>query len=265
MGAWAYSSFSTNSDWFTMPIFEDDAIVLRQYPIADSDRIVVSIGSQLGKFRAVAQGIKKPKNRLTGCLEPLNHIRISLYSREGSDLARVRQAELIHSYSGKIDSLEHIFAFAYFTELVHTLVQDNQPNPVLFRLLLATLKAGEKKAPVLPMIRYFEVWCLKISGLYPNYDYCSECGKYVKDLGFFARVYEGLSLCRQCGHNKDLWVGADASRALQAMMVMAPDTFAARPIDEETCSQLEQLTRSLLNNHIESPMKSYSVLKKLLE
>ncbi|MEJ2108851.1 MAG: DNA repair protein RecO [Acidobacteriota bacterium] len=149
-----------------MSIYEDEAIVLRQYPLADSDSIVVSIGPQLGKIRTVAQGIKKPKSRLAGCLEPMNHIRLSLYLREGKDLGRIQHAELIHSYSGRIGSLNHILALSYFTEIVHVLVQDNQPNPTLFRLLLASLKAGEKRVPILPLIRYFEVWCLKINGSY---------------------------------------------------------------------------------------------------
>ena len=226
-----------------MPIYEDDAIVLRQYPIADSDSIIVSIAPELGKIRAVAQGIKKPKNRLTSCLEPLNHIRITLYAREGRDLARVQNAELVHSYSGKIDSLNHIFTFEYFAELVQTLAQDNQSNPVMFRLLLASLKAGEKKVPIQPLIRYFEIWCLKISGLYPHYDYCSACGKYVKDVGFFALVQEGLARCIQCGQRNGIFIGAAASKALQAMMTLAPDAFASQQIEEETCMQLEKLTQ----------------------
>ena len=51
-----------------MPIYEDEAIVIRQYPIAESDSIVVCIAPELGKIRAVAQGIKKSKSRLPDAL-----------------------------------------------------------------------------------------------------------------------------------------------------------------------------------------------------
>jgi DNA repair protein RecO (recombination protein O) len=247
-----------------MPIYEDEAIVLRQYPLADSDCIVVSIGPELGKIRAVGQGIKKPKSRLAGCLEPLNHVRISVYAREGSDLGKIRHAEMIHPYSGKIDSLDHIFTLAYFTELVHTLVQDNQANPLLFRLMLASLKAGEKRVPVHPFVRYFEVWCLKISGLYGNYAYCSDCGKYVKEEGFFARIMDGIALCGACAAKKDCYIDAASSRALQAMMTRSPEDFSTMPITRESCEQIGKLTQGLLAMHVDGPLKSYRILREVL-
>jgi DNA repair protein RecO (recombination protein O) len=247
-----------------MPIREDEAIVLRQYPIADSDRIVVCIAPELGIIRAVAQGIKKPKSRLAGCLEPLNHIQIVFFSREGRELGRIQNAELIHSYSGKITSLSHIFAFAYFSELANILAQDNQSNPTLFRLFLASLKAGEKLVPIAPLVRYFEVWCLKISGLFPNYAYCSHCGKYVKEDGFFARIKEGNALCSNCSRNNGVFVGADASLALQAMMTNSPEDFTAMPIESEAEHQIERLTQELLELHLDSPRKSYRIFKESL-
>ena len=194
-----------------MPTQEAESIVLRQYPLADSDCIVVCFTPEFGKIRVVAPGIKKPRNRLAGILEPLNHIRIDFFLREGRDLGRIRHAELIHSYSGRIVSLNHIFAYTYFAELVNTIAQDNQSNPSLFRLFLSSLKAGEGKASLASLIRYFEVWSLKLSGLYPNYAYCSNCGKYVKEIGFFARIQDGCARCSDCARGNGVHIGSAAS------------------------------------------------------
>ncbi len=248
-----------------MPIYEDEAIVLRQYPLADFDAIVVLIGPGLGKIRAVAQGVKKPKSRLAGCLQPLSHVRLVLYSREGRELGRIRDAELLHSYCGRINSLSHIFALTYFAELVHALVQENQPSPILFRLLLASLKAGEKCVPVLPLIRYFEVWCLKLSGFYPNYAYCSNCGKYVKEEGFFARINDGTSFCVRCADTNDVHIGVAASGALRAILARSPEDFAGLPMGSDVCLQLEHLTQGLLRLHTDIPLKSYRILKDALD
>ena len=247
-----------------MPIYEDEAIVLRHYPIADYDSIVVCIAPELGKIRAVAKGIKKPKSRLAGCLEPMNHIQIALFSREGMELGRISHAELIHSYSGKITSLNHIFAFSYFAELAQALVQDNQSNPTLFRLLLASLKAGEKQVPIEPLLRYFEVWSLKISGFYPNYAYCSNCGKCVKEEGFFARIKDEHGLCSACAPGKGFFIGAPASRTLQAIMMNSPEAFTAMPFEIEAGQQIEHLTQELLGHNLDSPLKSYKILKAAL-
>ena len=42
-----------------MPIHEAEAIVLRQYSLSDSDRIIVFITREYGKVRAAAKGVKK--------------------------------------------------------------------------------------------------------------------------------------------------------------------------------------------------------------
>ena len=247
-----------------MPIYEDQAIVLRQYPIAESDSIVVCIAPEFGKIRAVAQGIKKPKNRFAGCLEPLNHINIVYFTREGRDLGKVRHAELIHSYSGKIATLDNIFAFTYFAELINAFVQESQSSHKLFRLLHACLKAGENKVPIPPLVRYFEVWCLKLNGLYPNDAYCSNCGKYVKNEGFWVRIKNTDTFCGDCAPRSGVFIGAAASRTLQTIMSYSPENFAAIPLDPEAGRQLEHLTQQLLSLNLESPLKSYRILREVL-
>ena len=67
-----------------MPVHEAEAIVLRQYSLSDSDRIIVFITREFGKIRAVAKGVKKPKSRFAGALEPLNHIRLEFYAKRRS-------------------------------------------------------------------------------------------------------------------------------------------------------------------------------------
>lgn len=248
-----------------MPIYEDEAVVLRHYPIAESDCVVVCIAPELGKIRAVAQGIKKPKNRFAGSLELLNHVRVTIFSREGQELGKIRRAELIHSFSGRIASLKHIFAFSYFAELVYVIAQYNQANSRLFRLLLASLKAGEKLVSVEPLVRYFEIWSLKISGLYPNYAYCSNCGKYVKENGFFALIKDGCGLCRNCSAGKGVFIGSAASSALRAIEINPPEVFSKRPLEEEAGRQIEQLTKELLGANFDSPFRSYRILKEAPE
>ena len=247
-----------------MPTYEDEAIVLRQYPLAESDSIVVCVAPELGKVRAVAHGIKRAKSRFAGCLEPLNHIRVVFFNREGRDLGNIRHAELIHSYSGRIPTLNHIFAFTFFAELVHALAQENQSSHALFRLLLASLKAGEKKAAILPLVRYFEIWCLKIGGFYPNYDNCSSCGKFLKEDGFHALIKDGTALCGNCGPRDGIFVGTAAATSLQRIMKCPPEDFAAIPLETEACRQLERLAHGLLAQNLDSPLKSYRILKEAL-
>jgi DNA repair protein RecO (recombination protein O) len=168
-----------------MPSHDAEAIVLRHYALSEADRIVVLLTREVGLLRAVAHGARRPKSRIGACLQPLNHIRLEYYLKEGADLSRLFQCETIHSYLGRTPSLEQIYGFTYFAELIQELSVENNPSPVAFRLLLAALNAGESLGFTEALLRYFEIWLLKLNGFMPNYDYCSSCGRCVKELGFY--------------------------------------------------------------------------------
>ncbi len=246
-----------------MPALEAEAIVLRQYSLSDSDRIIVFITREFGKVRGVAQGVKRPKSHLAGSLEPLNHIRLEFYAKEGRELHQIRQADLIHPYLGKNPSLAQLYAFSYFAEMASEIIQDNQPNPPLFRLLLAALDAGEQNGPNQALVRYYEIWSLKLSGLLPNYAYCSNCGKYVKDDGFFAWIESGQVRCLRCAHERGLKVGPEAAVALDSMMRLGPQQFMARPFPRESAAEIERLSQKLLGLQLEKELKSYRILKEI--
>ncbi len=248
-----------------MPTYEAEAIVLRHYSLSDSDRILVFITREFGKIRAVAKGVKKPRSRISGSLEPLNHIRLEFWTREGRELNQVREAELIHSYLGKNPTLGQVSGFSYFAELANEIVQENQPNQPFFRLLLASLSAGEKSAVNQALLRYFEIWCLKLSGLLPDYAYCSNCSKCVKDDGFFVWIEAGQARCPDCSKGQGHLMGPAASSALAEMMKLSPEQFMIRPLDKDAAVQIERLTQRLLSLHLEKYLKSYRILKKVMQ
>jgi len=247
-----------------MPVFEDEAIVLRQYTLSDSDRILLLLTRDNGKVRAVAKGAKKPQSPGSGNLEPLNHIHLEFFFREGKDLSQIRRTELIHSYLGRNPSLSRMAAFHYFAEICNELVPDNQGNSPFFRLFLASLNAGEKCGVRPALIRYFEVWCLRLSGLLPNYAYCSDCGKCVKDVEFFAWLDAGQARCGACARGRGIKIGAAASAALAAMGRLSPEQFVLLKDTEDAIRDIEPLNQKLLELHLEKKLKSYRILKEAL-
>jgi DNA repair protein RecO (recombination protein O) len=247
-----------------MPVYEAEAIILRQYPLSESDRIIVFITREYGKLRAAAKGVKKATSHIAGYLEPLNHIRLEFFTREGHELGQIRQAELINSYLGMNPNLKQIYAFNYFAEISCEIAQDNQANAPLFRLLLATLDLGSKHDINQAMVRYFEIWCLKLSGLFPNYGYCSNCGKCVKEEGFFAQLQAGQGLCSACARGRGLRIGVSALSAIAMMAKHSPEQFMTYPLEEDAAREIEKLTGKLLELHLEKQLKSYRILKEEL-
>jgi len=247
-----------------MAIRESEGIVLRQYTLSEADRIIVLVTRSVGILRAVARGAKRMKSRLGAPLEPLNHVRLQFSHREGRDLARVWNCETIHSYLGKNPSLEQIYGFTYFAELIQELVQEQNPNPLVFRLLLASLKAGEAVGVNGALVRYFELWLLKLSGLLPDYGYCSNCGKCVKEDGFHAWIESGQGRCRDCARGRGMRIGPEAAGLMQVLIKLSPEIFSGQPISSSAARDLERLSLGLLEINLEKRLKSSDLLMNLL-
>ncbi len=244
-----------------MPTHNAEAIVLRQYSLSESDRIIVLFSREFGKVRAVAKGAKKPGNRLGGCLEPLNQIQIEFFAKEGSELGRIARCEIIHSWLGSRPTPERVVLMSYLAEIVNELVQDNNPNSLLYRLFIATLKSMQNLGVNEALIRYFEFWSLKLSGLLPNYDYCSNCSRCVTDAGFYAWPEQGQCRCGDCAGNKGIHIRPAASKTLQAVWELSPEQFASRPLVAASAGDLERLTRKLLEWHLEKQLKSLPAVR----
>jgi DNA repair protein RecO len=243
---------------------EAEAIVLRQYTLAESDRIVVFFARDSGTMRAVAAGAKKPGNPMGGCLEPLNHIRLQFFIKEGAELGRIRHCEIIHSYLGRNPTLDRVFGFSYLAEIAQELAPENTPNELLFRLFIAVLEAGESMGVGAALLRYFEIWALRLSGWLPHYDSCPSCGRCVKDEGFYAWLEAGQGRCRACAGERGIHVGSGAARFLQEALVLSPVQFASRFPYGQASRDLERLTQKLLEWHLEKRLKSYAAVKEML-
>ncbi len=252
------------SSWYlNMPVREVEAIVLRQYPLAESDRIVVLFSRETGKIRAVAKGSRKIKSRLGGILEPLNHVKVHYFLKEGADLGRIQSCDLLHPYLGQIKDLDRVYAFTFFAEIIQEIVQDNNPNHLLFRLFISCLRAGENAGISEALVRYFEVWTLKLNGWLPNYDSCPACGKCVKDVGFYARLEAGQCRCPECNPGGGIHVRAPAAQALYNIGILSPLEFVSRSLDRTAIFDLEKLTHGQFEWQMDRRLKSYPALREM--
>jgi DNA repair protein RecO (recombination protein O) len=249
----------------SMPVFEADAIVLRQYSLADSDRIIVFITREFGKIRGVAQGVKKTQSRMAGSLEPFNHVRVECWNREGKDLCQIRRVDLIHTFFKKGADYRQICAYSYFSEIMNEIIQENQSNDALFRLLLSSLHAGELHAVNAALISYFEIWSLRLSGLWPHYAYCSYCGKCVKGDEFFVWIETGQIRCAACAQGRGLRMRAQASAFLEEIFRLSPDQIVLRTIQPDALIDIERLSQKLLSMAFEKQLKSYRMLKEAFQ
>ena len=81
-----------------VPLYRDEAIVLRTHKLGEADRIITLLTRQHGRVRAVAKGVRKTTSRWGSRLEPFTHVDLQL--AEGRNLDVITQADTIDAVPG---------------------------------------------------------------------------------------------------------------------------------------------------------------------
>ena len=122
-----------------MALKESEAIVLRTYPLRESDLLVTLFTRLEGKVKGVARAAKKSKRRFGGALEPLTYVRAVYDERERQELVRLDSCEVIESpMSGEV-TFARATALAHVAELLDQLMPDREASDAVFRLTLAVI------------------------------------------------------------------------------------------------------------------------------
>jgi DNA repair protein RecO (recombination protein O) len=243
-----------------VPLYTADALILRNYKLGESDRIVVFLTRDRGKKRGVAKGARRARSSFAGALEPLTEARVAYFEKERRELVGLNFAETIRSPLRLIGSTrsrrevrgaqrpgefgagepvrdaardidgDALGYVGYFAELLDEWAQEADADERLYRLGASMLHALEGGAPADPLARYFEYWLLRLQGLYPE-------------------TQGTLS---------------DAAMAfLAASRGLGPDRVGELPAERRTLRELERVHRGLIATHLEKTLKSERVLREL--
>lgn len=244
-----------------MPSIASDALVLRSYRLGETSKVVVFLTRERGKLRAVAKGARGPRSRYHSALEPLSEVRLGLYGRQGAELYRLGECELLRSaFPAGGHGLEPSLTLMYFAELVDAFTPDEEPDDAVYRLTAAVVRAVEDGTPSPPVARYLEAWLLKLHGLYPPRDRCARCATALPPRGPLA--YDAPAhgfVCDACGRPASGPVLQEPARALLNRLFSGPPAglTASRPEAEP----LESFHQSLIGRHLERELRSYRVLR----
>lgn len=198
-----------------MPLLQSDSIILKTYPLAEADRIVAFFSRDHGKIRGVANGARRMKNRFGASLEPLAHSRIMFFEKENRDLVHIRSADLLNSSMSLFADYDRAVLAARLVELIDRFLPEHEPHDAVFRLVRTTLQALEESCPLDIAACYFEVWMLRLAGVFPDLFACSVCAAA---LGVEAERFlaAGLqkAICPACNRGDNVKLHDDVPAAL---------------------------------------------------
>lgn len=153
-----------------------ECVVLRNFHLGESDLVSALYTKSLGRLSGVARGARRAKSHFTGKLEPLSWSEVVLFSRDGRDLASIDKVDLIQSFGQKCSSYRCLMQLNLVAELVFQTTPEREPNDRLFRLLILVLPQLTQPETADLAQSYFEVWYLRLAGLFPDHRHCQGCG-----------------------------------------------------------------------------------------
>jgi len=180
-----------------VPVYRDEAVVLRAQKLGESDRIITLLTRSHGRVRAVARGVRKTSSRIGGRLEPFAHVDIQLYT--GKSLDSVTQVESIAAMGGQL-SADYV-AWTSGTAMLETAErltpQEGEPAVPQFALLVSGLRSltAREHDPRLILDSYL-LRSLAVAGWSPSFHDCAQCGSAGPHRAF--AITAGGIVCDAC-------------------------------------------------------------------
>ncbi len=249
-----------------MGLVDTEAIILRTYKLAEADKIVLCLTQKAGLVRGVARGARRLKSRFGASLEPFTHVALAYFEKEGRELVALKQAEILRSHFGLSGSAETVAALEYLAELALEFSPPGEPDERMFRMVKACLDAiSQKPSNLSAVVRYYELWTLRLAGFLPDLRTCSNCRRRLKKEG--ETVYlnpESALLCGRCTDEVGLRFNGNAHAQMCSMQEATPLRWAQTLLDNAPAIDLEisKLTRRLITSALERSPRGHSSFKR---
>jgi DNA repair protein RecO (recombination protein O) len=170
--------------------------------LGEADRLTTIYTRNFGKLRLVAKGVRKPRSRKAGHLEPFT--RVTLMMARGRELDLITQAEAIETFPHLRSDLMKLGHASYLVELLDRFtVEEGEGNLTLYNLLLNSLdRLASTSTRPSGVILYFELRLLELLGFRPELFRCVEGGEEIKPEDQAFSAHRGGVVCPQCSRSK---------------------------------------------------------------
>jgi DNA repair protein RecO (recombination protein O) len=242
--------------------YQTEAIIIRKIKLGEADRIITLFTPHLGKIRAVAKGVRRPKSRLSGHLELLTYSRVDLV--HGRNLDTVIGAETINGFLPLKADLDLSAQALYITELVEQFTVENAENFPLFELLLDTLDKLQNEENREMLTHYFEMHLLSVTGYRPELACCVICKKPLEPIENAFSMNSGGVLCDVCLTNRYCFpVSVNTLKVLRLLQRDDYATVRRVKLTFEIASELNTILRSYIRYLLEQEVKSTDFMDSL--
>ena len=179
-----------------MALVKTRALVIREQPFQEQDKILTLFTEKEGKQKAIAKGVRRSKSSMVAATQLFSLSEFVYYP--GKNFASINQANLVEAFYPLRQDLIKMSLASYILELLDAFYDFYQGNPSVLKVANHTLyyisegKAKHDEA----LIAAFQLKVAEAQGIRPNLLFCNYCKKK-DDLAYFS-IDAGGVICRNC-------------------------------------------------------------------
>lgn len=246
-------------------VYKTEAIVLRTMDLGEADRVLTVLTPRLGKLRVIAKGVRRPRSRIGGALQPFSDVQLVLSVGRTFDV--VTSTSLEDPHLGLRNDLHSTAAAWYVVELADRFCEGAADSHDAFRLLAQALSAldagGEVTRDV--VARWFELALLDAMGFRPELSQCLECGAAIEPEGNVYSPVGGGVLCAQCAHaaHASRPISSDALKVMRHLQRSPLVGVLRLRLVPELGRELERLLHATLTAVLERELRTRDFLDEV--
>ena len=246
------------------PYIVTKAIVLRETPFREADKMLTLLSEDGGKLSVIARGARRKGCKYTASAQSLAYSEWTLYHKGQKWYAH--EGNTIELFQGLRADLKALSLGFYFAELTEAVALEDTPAEDLLRHLLNGLYAlsALQKPPAL-VKPLFELRFLCLSGFAPLAEGCACCGRR-DPIELVLDTTQGIVCCKACGAKyrslgKPLCPASLA--ALRHAVYGEPKRLYAVRIDPDALGRLGSAAESFLMAQMERRFRSLEFYQSL--
>jgi len=234
-----------------VPLYRDEAVVLRTHKLGEADRIVTMLTRAHGKVRGVAKGVRRTGSKFGSRLEPFMVADVQLY--EGRSLDTITQAESLGSYGAAIAGDYSSYTAANAMVETADRISDAEASVQQYLLLVGALRSlSRREHPPAMTLDSYLLRALSMAGWAPSFLDCSRCGAPGPHESVVVQL--GGVVCANCAPTGAPRLDAAAIRHLGALLAGAWDVADAA--DEPTRNRSSGVVAAYTQWHLERGLRS---------
>jgi DNA repair protein RecO (recombination protein O) len=246
-----------------MRILSGEAILLDAIDLHERDRVVTFLTAEWGKKRGVARGARAKYSRFAGQLQPLSKVAVRWFEKEGRELVRIESVELIEPCRALLEDLDGILLGSYLAEHLVCFAQENEDSDSFYRLLDGSLRWMEQGIDRDLVARYFEIWVLRLAGIFPPPRECPICGRELDSAGDAVLDRAGPEIrCRDCAADRESRLSNGAVAFLLRSAREAPPAIAGARVDATVLREVERACAVIRTSFLHQELRSYQVMQE---